>query len=388
MPARPLTDEQVALVKKLLAVEPRPSQASIALQAGVSAGTVSRIARHQYVGGTVEAIRENNNQAAKNYELQSVTALRKALKEPKTTHQLADELDCSPKRVLELLDEFKLCGGGLIERTNGLWDLKQAVHMEPSTATISVQAGVRRVGVLGDNHLCNKHSRLDVLHAAYDRFAAEGITEVYNTGNYVDGEKFFNKTELLVRPGMMAQVEYAIDNYPHRPGITTHFIDGDDHEGWYFQREGIQFGKLFESEAIKAGRNDLHYLGYGECDVRLQTAKGEACLKVVHPGGGSSYATSYALQKLVESYQSEEKPQIIFAGHYHKFDYNYPREIHTLQTACTCDQSLFLRKNKIAVHVGYSIVTIGQEEDGFVSRFGVEWNPYYDRKRYERRFGG
>jgi len=108
---------------------------------------------------------------------------------------------------------------------------------------------------------------------------------------------------------------------------------------------------------------------------------------VVHPGGGSAYAISYTDQKRTESYQGGEKPQIEIVGHYHKFNQGYPREVHTIQCGCTCDQTLFMRKKRLQAHVGFVEVKIKQEKDtGIVKRVSVEWFPYFDRGFYEKRF--
>jgi hypothetical protein len=264
--------------------------------------------------------------------------------------------------------------------------VKDSILIEPGKTVLQSLPGVRRFGVTGDNHLCNKHSRLDVLNAAYDHFEREGITDVFNTGNWIDGEARFNKTELVTAPGMDNQLDYLIDKFPVRKGITTHYIAGDDHEGWYQQREGIEVGRYLQMKAEEAGRTDLKYLGYGECDVKLAAGTGSSVMRVVHPGGGSSYAISYTDQKRVESYQGGEKPQIELAGHYHKFNYGYPREVHAVQTGCTCDQSMFMRKKKLQAHVGFLVIEVTQDDRGVVTRFGVEWFPFYDRGFYEKRF--
>ena len=108
---------------------------------------------------------------------------------------------------------------------------------------------------------------------------------------------------------------------------------------------------------------------------------------MVHPGGGSAYAISYTDQKRVESYQGGEKPSIEIAGHYHKWNVGYPREVHTVQAGCTCDQTLFMRKKKLQAHVGFLVVKIKQDStDGHVVRFAPEWFPFYDRGFYEKRF--
>jgi hypothetical protein len=280
-------------------------------------------------------------------------------------------------------------GTMLLKTIDGKYDLGSSIHLEPGkheVAGSSTDEWTHRFGVTTDNHLCNRHSRLDVLKEAYDHFAAEGITRVFNCGNWIDGEARFNKTELVTAPGMDNQINYLIDNWPVRTGITTEFIAGDDHEGWYQQREGIEVGRYLELRAKKQGRSDLHYLGYGECDVRLVAPAGSAVMRVVHPGGGSAYAISYTDQKRTESYQGGEKPQIEIVGHYHKFNQGYPREVHTVQCGCTCDQTMFMRKKRLQAHVGFVTVKIKQDSGGAVERFAVEWHPRFDRGFYEKRF--
>ena len=135
------------------------------------------------------------------------------------------------------------------------------------------------------------------------------------------------------------------------------------------------------------GREDLKYLGYAEADIALRYGKGSAVMRVVHPGGGSAYAISYTDQKRVESYQGGEKPQAEIAGHYHKFNYGYPREVHTVQAACTSDQSLFMRKRRLQAMVGFLDLKIRQEKDtGIITQFEVGWHPRFNRGFYEKRF--
>lgn len=305
-----------------------------------------------------------------------------------STADLATEVGVTRAKLRKAVSDMQRTGALIVERPGGIFDMAHAATLAPGRFQIKGTKGEyqHRFGVLSDSHLCNRNARLDVLNAAYDYFARVGITKVLHAGNYIDGEARFNKQELIVRPGMDAQLEYVIEEYPHRKEITTYYIDGDDHEGWYAQREGTLPGRHLQEMAERAGRHDLQYLGYAECDIALQYGRGEAVARLLHPGGGSAYATSYALQKIVESYQGGEKPHILFAGHYHKAEYGYPREVHCLQTGCTEDQTLFMRKHKLGAHVGFWDVKIGQDERGAVSRFACEWFPWFDRGYYQRRF--
>ncbi len=356
------------------------SRRQIARELGVHNSTVDRIAK---VGITQAETPEPANSPLGQ-------DIRSALKrEPKSVEELADLLDCGPGKIKAAIAEMKASGAMLLETVDGKYDLGSSIHLEPGKHEVAGSANdewTHRFGVTTDNHLCNKHSRLDVLNEAYDHFEAEGITRVFNCGNWIDGEARFNKTELVTRPGMDAQLDYMIDKWPVRKDIVTEYISGDDHENWYSQREGIEIGRYLQYRAEDQGRHDLKYLGFGECDVKLSNSHGSAVLRLVHPGGGSSYAISYTDQKRVESYQGGEKPQAELAGHYHKFNYGYPREVHTVQCGCTVDQTMFMRKKRLQAHVGFVVIMIKQGDQGEVTRFNVEWHPRYNRSFYEHRF--
>lgn len=238
-----------------------------------------------------------------------------------------------------------------------------------------------RFGALADTHLCSKYERLDVLNALYDIYEKEGIQTVYHGGNWIDGDCRFNKYD-VVCSGVENQVKYFIQNYPQRKGIKTLIISGDDHEGWYVQREGINIGKIMQNRATESGRNDLIDLGYMERQLVFKKGSGESKVNVVHFGGGSSYAFSYRTQKHVEAFQGGEKPSVVLAGHLHKWDYCYPREVHGFQIGCVEDQTPFMRKNNIQAMVGGCIIELKQDSKGVFVRVRVEWMPFFDRKYY------
>lgn len=351
---------------------------------GVSKSSVSRLLQNNTAVGAPPVVEESTLQ----------DGIRKALKKsPLSIADLADALDCSPKRIGAAVEEMRARGSMITLSEHGLYDITPAFAAAAGKAEVTAPKSGHGdgewshvFGAVSDQHLCNKHSRLDVLNAAYDEFERQGITIVYNSGNWIDGEARFNKTELITRPGMDSQLDYLIENYPQKPSIVTHYIAGDDHEGWYQQREGVEIGKYLQYRAEDQGRKDLKYLGYGEADINLRHGNGSAILRVVHPGGGSAYAISYTDQKRVESYQGGEKPHVELAGHYHKYNYGYPREVHTVQVGCMTDQSMFMRKKRLSAHVGFVVIRIKQDDKGAIARFQVEWTPFYDRGYYRKDF--
>jgi hypothetical protein len=272
----------------------------------------------------------------------------------------------------------------------------QRAHVAPSGAESHFwrlqEGGWVRFGVLGDNQLGNRHQRLDVSHTAYEHYRAEGIDTVYHTGNLVDGyDARLNGFELLPEAGtsMESQAAYAASVYPKAEGITTHFITGECHEGWWAKKMGINVGRFLEDRFRQAGRDDLRYVGHLEADIeirheRLAEGTRGPIIKLTHPGGGTAYALSYKAQKIAESFQGGEKPQAVFIGHFHKYDVCFPREVVCVQTGCQCDQTIFMRKIPTAAHVGYLIVEMYVGSNGVIERFRHEWKPFYDKGYYQK----
>lgn len=324
------------------------------------------------------------NMQAKRVEETPEQAVRRLLKKRKevSIEWLSDHLDMAVGKVRSVVEALKAQGFNAHITGVNVAVSQDIPKKEATKITIEPKGKWIRFGATGDNHLGSKYERLDVLNALYDLYEREGITVVYNTGNLLEGEARFNKFDIHVY-GMEAQVDWFVKMYPKRKGITTYFVTGDDHEGWYVQREGINIGQFIEMKAKEAGRHDLVWLGHMEHDVKIEAPKGATCLRVQHPGGGTAYAISYTAQKIVESYQGGEKPHILLLGHYHKAEWGFPREVQVVQTATTCDQTPFMRKKKIQAHVGGFICEFTQRPDGSVERFRSEFIPFFDKGYYD-----
>ena len=308
-----------------------------------------------------------------------------------TPVEMAKRLGVTQSRIKVMLQELRN-RGLLVTESNGFYSI--AGTPPPALVTgkhlyKSRPGGYYKFGYTTDNHLCSKYAREDVLNDLYDWFAAEKVDVVFNTGNYIDGEARFNKHDIFVH-GMQNQLNYFCDKYPKRKGLVTKFIAGDDHEGWYGQREGVDIGWLTEQTAReKYNRTDLVHLGYMEAFVRMQHADFKHAtnhLLLVHPGGGSAYATSYAPQKYVEALQGGEKPAVILFGHWHKIFDLLIRNVICLGGGCTKDVDTFGRKMKLAYHVGGMIVELWQDEAGAVNRWRVEKKQYFDRGYYNEQW--
>jgi len=297
---------------------------------------------------------------------------------------LSNFLDISPRHI-EILVKGLYNKGYNFNLKNREIGLKKDLELSENPIEIDINEFYWkkiRFGAIADTHLGSKYERLDILNALYDIFEKEKITKVYLGGNFVDGEFYFNKYETYTH-GFDEMIDNFVKKFPKRKGVKTYYISGDDHEGWWMQREGLDAGRIAEERAKLAGREDLVYLGYQERDIHFKAKHGKAIMRLMHAGGGTAYADSYATQKMVESFGEGEKPHILLVGHYHKSIYHTPRGIHTLQLGTTQGQTRYMRKGKIRAHLGGWIIELNQSPSGEINRFKPEWIHFWDKAFYK-----
>lgn len=211
-----------------------------------------------------------------------------------SVHGLSERFDRSGSSILSAADELRQADYYVNVTGESIVMPKM---ITPSYDSIPVEvwtqpASIHRFGLVSDTHLGNRCARLDVVNALYDIFQSEGIETVLHGGNLVDGECRFNTAELVAH-GVEGQIAYAAEHYPQRDGITTRFLSADDHEGWWAQRIGFDIGRHMDNQFHKHGRDDLRWLGHMEVDLQLSKNNPRSVLRIMHPGGGSSYATCF-----------------------------------------------------------------------------------------------
>lgn len=307
-----------------------------------------------------------------------------------STAEIASRLKVEQSEVVSCIESMR-DGGVLIQSLGGSWhtvEPSQAHTHGPTLEIISRPDNTFDFGACSDNHLGSKYERLDVLNDLYDLYERVGVQAVFNAGNWVDGEAPFNRTDLHVH-GMDAQLAYLAQEYPQRKGVNTYAIAGADHEGWWAKHHGVDIGRYAEMKMRDAGRNDWNNLGYMEAHVRLVNANSglASILSVVHPGGGSAYAVSYSIQKIIESLDGGEKPAVGLYGHYHKLWCGNIRNVWCVQTGCTEDQTPFMRQKKIDAHVGGTRVRLDQDpRTGAITDCTVTLKRYFVKSYYQNRW--
>lgn len=274
-------------------------------------------------------------------------------------------------RVLDAIIEDLKADGYLINREGDKLSIQKVVYQEPETHVCQWTGDqIIRFGVVADTHLCSKWQQLTHLNTVYDIFQREGITTVYHAGDITEGYNMRTGHEYEVfKHGADEQVEYVIENYPSRSGLTTYFITGN-HDHSHIKAAGHDIGK-----PIARAREDMCYLGMANAKVKLTP---NCTLEINHPLDGSSYALSYSLQKTIDAMSGGEKPNILLNGHHHKTFQMFYRNIHAFECGTLQSQTNWMRGKRLPAHIGGWILTVHVDGDGTVTRCIGEWIPFYD----------
>lgn len=223
-----------------------------------------------------------------------------------------------------------------------------------------------KFGVIGDTHIGAVHFEPEYLLQAFEVFEKDGIDTIFHVGDVVEGmSNRAGHVYELSHIGYAAQRDYAVELLSQWGG-QWYMIDGN-HDRWYIKSNGAKI-----VEDICNDLPDATFLGHDEGDVYINGV----WVKLWHGEDGSSYATSYRLQKIIEAFTGGEKPQVLLAGHVHKAGYFPERNIHACLTGALCKQSKWMRSTRKANHTGYQVIEFTENEGG-VARFKYEFLPFY-----------
>lgn len=302
--------------------------------------------------------------------------LIEAAKRPVGFPELCDKLDMSPNRTTELIAAARKAGIKLHVENNHVSIRLQEPLERIQRINISPVVGERqKVGVISDTHLgskyCLREQLKDFVHHAY----GQGIREILHPGDWLDGCYRHGQFE-LTHVGIDEQTRDLYETLPQLPGLTYHGITGN-HDHTFTALNGVDAGEFIESYFRKRGRLDVKFYGNRGAYLRIRGA----VIHLWHPRSGGAYAVSYPLQKKIEGYAAL-KPQILLAGHWHRFCRIEERNVHAL--ACPTFQagrSEFSKSLTGAPAIGGLILSWNVTRDGTLRDFADEKRSYFEIER-------
>ena len=225
-----------------------------------------------------------------------------------------------------------------------------------------------KIGVMSDGHLGSKYSPLEWHYEAFKAFEKENCECILHCGDVVEGltpRRISTQIYELTHIGYKAQRDLAIDVFS-KCKLPVYAISGN-HDSFFKEYAGANI-----VEDICNSVPNMTYLGDNQADMDIDGIT----IRLFHGGDGSSYALSYRLQKLVESFTGGKKPNITLAGHCHKYCSLFDRHVHAVSVPSLQMQTPWMAGKKLAAHTGFLIIEF-DTHNGSVCNFQVKLFPFY-----------
>jgi hypothetical protein len=228
---------------------------------------------------------------------------------------------------------------------------------------------------------------MTLLYDAYKIFDERETDFNLHCGDVFDGTKMYRGHEqevFLHNSGQ--QLEYGIQHYPMSKRNRKTYAIGGQHDYCFLKREGYNI-----IEHLCDKRKDLVYRGYFNARFKVK----DFLLELQHPGGGTSYAWSYGIQKAQEGITGHvvsvarnkpdallNLPLVIFWGHWHVAIHipNY-MGIDSVALPCFQAQTIYLQQKKLQPVIGCAIGEIWLNQAGNIASTKIEFIRMGDRLR-------
>ena len=225
-----------------------------------------------------------------------------------------------------------------------------------------------RVGHITDTHIGSSYFNDNRINQAFEEFKKEGVDFITHSGDVTEGMSnraghIYELSEL----GYANQKRKAIEIFSQWTDTDIYAIDGN-HDRWFIKGSGAKI-----VEDIDHAVDNFHFIGHDEGDISL---KGKATMKLWHGEDGNSYALSYRLQKILESLSGGEKPNVLIAGHVHKYVSIFERNVYAISVGTIQRQTPWMRGKRIAAHVSFVIADYWVNKDG-LAKMGHQLYPFY-----------
>ena len=226
-----------------------------------------------------------------------------------------------------------------------------------------------KLAVISDTRLGSKSQQLSILNDIYANAKELGITHVIHCGNISEGlyptdSKY---THTLFLEDTLKQAQYIIDKYPQVDGIKTYFITGVK-DGTHLKTNKINIGKR-----ISDMREDMIYLGENTCTIDIDKIK----MLILNLNLGKTYTSSYRPQQIINSFRSEDKPNILLYGGLLQMEKFTQRDVQCITVPSVTATTQEMIEKRYSNTIGVWYITVKANEKGKLSSITAMTSPYY-----------
>lgn len=222
---------------------------------------------------------------------------------------------------------------------------------------------------ISDTRFGSKHQQLSILNDIYMKAYALGYNNVILCGNISEG--IYPLTNVYAEGNFLsdtlAQVDYITEHFPYIEGMKTYFITGPKDE------KHLKTNKINIGRRISDARPDMIYLGDTSCNIMID--KGN--MLVFSPKLAKTYTVSYRPQQQIDSFRSEDKPNILLYGgllQMEKFTY---RSVQCISVPSVCGTTKEMNDKRYSNTIGAWYVTVETDKYGNIRSVRAMDSVYY-----------
>lgn len=275
--------------------------------------------------------------------------------------ELVEILEINSLEVMGLIRELRLEGINIVvqNRDDDIYLFNQGereLSNDNQYKFYTDQDNEFKFVAISDTRLGSKSQQLSILNDIYTKANQLGFHNVILCGNISEGLYPLNNiySEENFLDDTLQQVDYITQYYPYIEGITTYFITGTKDEK-HLKNNKINLGKR-----ISDIRPDMVYLGHSRCNIEIDKAR----MLVFNSKLEKTYTVSYRPQQQVDSFRSEDKPDILLYGgllQMEKFTY---RSVSCLSVPSVCATTREMNDKRYSNTIGAWYVTIKTDKYG------------------------
>ncbi len=307
-------------------------------------------------------------------ELELLETLKELSKKEISLTEVSKILKCEKYEALSLLRKLRLEGINIFtqNKDDDIYILNQGESELNENNNYKFHTDDNhefKFVAISDTRIGSTYQQLSILNDIYLKAYELGYKNIILCGNISEGLYPLNNvySQYNFLDDTLRQVDYIVENYPYIEGIKTYFITGGKDEK-HLKNNKINIGKR-----ISDLRNDMIYLGYNSCDITIDKTK----MLVFNPKLIKTYTVSYRPQQQIDSFRSEDKPDILLYGgllQMEKFTY---RNVQCISVPSVCATTKEMSDKRHSNTIGAWYVTVKTDRYGKLKKCCAIDSVYY-----------
>lgn len=222
---------------------------------------------------------------------------------------------------------------------------------------------------ISDTRFGSKSQQLSILNDIYYKAYELGYMNVIHCGNITEGIYPISNiyADTLFLDDTLRQVDYIIKYYPKLPNMKTYFITSSKDE------KHLKSNKIDIGKRISEARDDMIYLGFNSCTVNIN----KASMLIFNSKLGKTYTVSYRTQQQVDSFRSEDKPNILLYGGLLQMEKFNHRNVNCISVPSVCATTKEMNDKRYSNTIGAWYITVKTNEKGYFESVRAIDSVYY-----------